>query len=269
MSVRKLIERQSAFTLFRPILAEDHSKQVTAEQLARAVSREFDGDAMVLDLGCGEGNSKEFFEETYVRALWFGVDIDDSPEARARKCEGGNFATFDGINLPYRDATFDLIFSRQVLEHVRHPDRLLRDVARVLKPGGHYVGSVSYLEPYHSYSIFNFTPYGVMRVFEEAGLDVLELRPGVDGPTLMIRQMVMGAAFLKFCFRRSPFNLAITLLGHALGLRHQHINFLKLQFAGHIGFVARRPIGPCVPPTSLSRKEPNTDIPKGSRSRRS
>ena len=73
MPVRKLIERQSAFTLFRPILAEDHSKQVTAEHLARAALRELDRDAKVLDLGCGEGDSQDFFEKTNVRALWFGV----------------------------------------------------------------------------------------------------------------------------------------------------------------------------------------------------
>ncbi len=177
MFVRKLIERQSAFTPFRSVLAEDHSKQVTAEHLARAVLRELDGNPRVLDLGCGEGDSQDLFKATNVRALWFGVDIDDSSEVRARTRQGGNFATFDGVNLPYRDASFDLVFSRQVLEHVRHPDRLLQDVARVLKPGGRFVGSVSYLEPYHSRSIFDFTPYGVMRVFEEAGLDVLELRP--------------------------------------------------------------------------------------------
>ncbi len=256
MSVRKLIERQSAFTLFQPVLGEDHSKQVTAEHLARAALREVDGDARVLDLGCGEGDSQDFFKEANVRALWFGVDIDDSSEVRARTREDGNFATFDGVDLPYRDASFDLVFSRQVLEHVRHPDRLLRDVARVLKPGGRFVGSVSYLEPYHSRSIFNFTPYGVLRVFEEAGLDVLELRPGVDGPTLMIRQMFMGARFLEFSFRRSPLNWSIGLLGRILGLHHQHINFLKLQFAGHVGFSARRPNDSDVPVAKAVPRSP-------------
>jgi SAM-dependent methyltransferase len=175
MPVRKLIERQSAFTLFRSVLAEDHSKQVTAAHLARATLRELDGNPRVLDLGCGEGDSQDFFKETNVRALWFGVDIDDSSEVRARTRQDGKFATFDGVNLPYHDASFDLVFSRQVLEHVRHPDRPLRDVAGVLKPGGRFIGSVSYLEPCHSRSIFNFTPYGAMRVFEEAGLDVSQL----------------------------------------------------------------------------------------------
>lgn len=40
------------------------------------------------------------------------------------------------------------------------PESLLADVTRVLRPGGAFVGSVSCLEPYHSFSYWNFTPYG-------------------------------------------------------------------------------------------------------------
>jgi SAM-dependent methyltransferase len=242
MPVRKFIERHSAFALFRPVLAEDHSKQVSADHLARTALNQSRGEAKILDLGCGEGDSQELFNSINDQALWFGVDIADSSEVRARTRQDGNLVTFDGVNLPYRDACFDLVFSRQVLEHVRYPDRLLGEVVRVLKPGGRFVGSVSYLEPYHSRSIFNFTPYGIMRVFEEAGLDLLELRPGVDGPSLILRQMFMGSRLLEFCFRYSPLNLTIGLLGRMLALRHKHINFLKLQFAGHVGFSAQRPV---------------------------
>jgi SAM-dependent methyltransferase len=239
--MRKLIERQAAFALFRPVLAEDHARQMTAEQLAQAALSGLDDEVRVLDLGCGEGDSQDFFRQARGGVLWFGVDIAESAEVQARTRRDGNFATFDGINLPYREDCFDLVFSRQVLEHVRYPDHLLQEVARVLKPGGRFVGSVSYLEPYHSRSIFNFTPYGVLRVFEEAGLELRELRAGIDGPSLILRQMLMAPKVLEGLFRYSPFNLIIGLLGRVLALRPQHINFLKLQFAGHIGFDARKP----------------------------
>lgn len=242
MPVGKLIERQSAYTVFKPVLAEDHSKQVTAEHIAHAALNDLDESARILDLGCGEGDSQDFFKTANDRGLWFGVDIEDSSEVQSRTRQDGNFVTFDGINLPFQDASFDLVFSRQVLEHVRHPDQLLSEVARVLKPGGLFVGTVSYLEPYHSRSIFNFTPYGIMRVFGEAGLEMLNIRPGIDGISLIIRQMLMGPRFLDFLFRYSPFNLFIGLLGRGLALRHQHINFLKLQYAGHVGFSAKKPL---------------------------
>ena len=55
----------------------------------------------------------------------------------------------------------------------------------MLRPGGHLAGSTSQLEAFHSLSVFNSTPYGFMRVAEVAGLDVVELRPVIDGFTLV------------------------------------------------------------------------------------
>ncbi len=240
MSLRNFIEKQHSFDLFRPFLFSDHSRQATAECFAREAVRHLSGAGRILDLGCGEGDSEAFFSEVDPNADWFGVDIEDSPEVRARRHTDGAVATFDGTNLPFRDGAFDLIYSHQVFEHVRHPDELLRDVARVLGPGGRFVGSVSYLEPYHSYSIFNFTPYGVMRVLQDAGLELEALSPGIDGPTLIARQVFNRARFFQAFFRHSPFNLAIGGLGRAFGLRHEHINFLKLQFTGQICFAARK-----------------------------
>jgi SAM-dependent methyltransferase len=242
MSLRNFIEKQHSFDLFRPFLLSDHSRQATAKCFAREAVRYLSGAGKILDLGCGEGDSTAFFSEIDPNADWFGVDIEDSLEVRARRQTDGTVATFDGTNLPFCDGAFDLIYSHQVFEHVRRPDELLRDVARVLGPGGLFVDSVSYLEPYHSYSIFNFTPYGVMRVFEDAGLELVELRPDIDGPTLMTRQIFERARLFQAFFRRSPGTTQIGALGRMLGLQHQHINFLKLQFSGQICFLARRAV---------------------------
>jgi ubiquinone/menaquinone biosynthesis C-methylase UbiE len=38
--------------------------------------------------------------------------------------------TFDGVNLPFGDDDFDLVYCKQVLEHVRHPEPLLAEVGR-------------------------------------------------------------------------------------------------------------------------------------------
>jgi len=240
MHFKRLIEGQSAFDLFQGVLPNDHSRNVSAADLAAVGVDQLTSRARVLDLGCGAGNSIDLFKQLAPEAVWHGVDIEDSPEVRSRTREDATFTTFDGTNLPYMSESFDLLYSCQVLEHVREPDCLLRDACRVLKPGGLFVGSVAYLEPYHSLSIFNFTPYGVMRTFQDAGFEVVELRPGVDAPSLMLRQAFLGSRFLEPIFRGSPFNGVLGLVGKATRLQHRHINFLKLQFAGHIGFLARR-----------------------------
>ena len=96
-------------------------------------------------------------------------DLPDSPEVRMRTRSDAEFHVFDGLNLPFEEASFDVVYCAQVLEHARHPESLLIDVARVLKPGGALAGSTSQLEPFHSRSTFNFTPHGLSLLLESAG----------------------------------------------------------------------------------------------------
>src|SRR5208283_6006370 len=99
---------------------------------------------------------------------WIGLDVPGSPEARPR--DDARIETFDGITIPFEEASFDLVFCKQVLEHVRNPRPLLADVRRVLAPGGYFAGSTSQLEPFHSLSVWNYTPFGFSLLSTEAGL---------------------------------------------------------------------------------------------------
>ena len=124
------------------------------------------------------------------------------------------FHTFDGLNLPFEDASFDVVYCAQVLEHARHPESLLIDVARVLRPGGALAGSTSQLEPFHSRSTFNFTPHGLSLLLESAGLAGVELRPSVDALTLIVRRGLGGPELFNRWWRReSPLNRAIDVYG--------------------------------------------------------
>jgi SAM-dependent methyltransferase len=151
-------------------------------------------------------------------------------------------SSFNGVDLPYPSNYFDLIFCRQVLEHVRHPDKLIADVFRVLKPGGLFMSSVSYLEPYHSYSIFNFTPYGIVRVFVDAGFKLVEIRPGIDASVLINRQLFNRSKLLSPIWKINFLYKTMSLIGRIFNLEHRECNFLKIQFSGHIVFLARNPV---------------------------
>ena len=85
---------------------------------------------------------------------------------------------YDGNCIPFQNSVFDIVYSKQVLEHVRFPDDAIKEIVRVLKPGGLFIGSVSHTEPYHAYSIFNWTPYGVIQVFKSADMDYIQIYPG-------------------------------------------------------------------------------------------
>jgi SAM-dependent methyltransferase len=205
------------------------------------------GQFRVLDLGCGEGDSSRFFSKRYPKAVWRGVDIADSDEAKKRRRGLKNVDTFNGVQLPYSNGAFDLVFCNQVLEHVRHPDLLVSEVVRVLKPGGLFIGEVSYLEPYHSRSIFNFSPYGCIEVLESAGLGDVRLCPSRDALMVILRSFVGASNFKRIpgLSGRKPTFMLIDWIGRLRRTSEQERALKKLLFSGSFSYAARKdtPIG--------------------------
>lgn len=220
---------------------EDFSRQTFSFSMAEHLAGRMTGIYKILDLGCGTGTSADFFKKMVPDAQWIGLDIEESPEVASRTKTGTEFHSFDGINIPFGDNSFDLIFSNQVLEHVRHPVKLLKEARRVLKPEGFIVGSTSHLEPYHSFSVRNYTPYGFRLLLEESGLHLDEIRPGIDSLTLIIRLGLGRPKFFSRWFRKeSPLNRVISLFGKLTGKSPAEINVLKLIFCGQFAFIARK-----------------------------
>lgn len=227
------------FQLFEPFIPADHHRILTAADYAHSLLASRQGPVRALDLGCGAGDTMESFCRVNSQCQWHGAEVEGSPELRAAGQIRRPIIFFDGIHLPWDGGFFDLVYSHQVLEHVRRPDDLMAEVFRVLKPGGALVGSVSYLEPYHSLSLFNYTPYGVITVLRDAGFRVAELRPGNDCCSIIHRQMVGGHPGLSRLLNRlSPLNAAVSIAGLICGFDNKTRNFLKMQFAGHICFLA-------------------------------
>lgn len=223
-------------------LPTDSAKQVNAMYYARKLGGVLREGAMVLDLGCGTGVSLDLFREAAPGARWIGVDIEHSPEVDARTRDDGEFRTFDGVNIPADSGSIDLIYSRQVFEHVRHPEPLLSDIRRVLKPGGSFVGSTSHLEPYHSFSYWNFTPFGFKHLVEAAGLQLVELRPGIDAIALITRAYRNNDATMNQWFaEESPLNQQIDAWAEENKQSVQQAAFRKLSFCGQFCFWVRRP----------------------------
>jgi len=94
--------------------------------------------ALVLDLGCGSGfagvNSARDIRITDL--TWIGLDID---MAIANNPQVDLKVLGKGEALPFRDNTFDLVFSDYVLEHVDDPIRVTMEVHRTLMPGGCFI----------------------------------------------------------------------------------------------------------------------------------
>ena len=219
-------------------IPRDHCRQTSAQQLLRDhVSAGF-APTNVLDSGCGDGRSIDLFKVILPQTKWTGVDIGSSPEVNARKRTDGFFFTYDGRTLPFPSESFDLVYSYQVMEHVRDPEFALREICRVLRSGGLFIGQTSQFEPYHSYSLWNFTIYGWKRIVEDAGLVLRELRPAIDGFTLMDRAYLgRPPEYNRYFSSESPKNLEIEASAMSEGKSAATINFRKLVWCGQFSFM--------------------------------
>lgn len=82
-------------------------------------------------------------------------------------------------SMPFDDASFDSALCNAVLEHVVDAERGIRELARVVRPGGHIVVTVPFLQPYHPSpgDFRRYTADGLTQLGRNAGLDVIEVLP--------------------------------------------------------------------------------------------
>jgi len=222
----------------------DSSRQHNAEILAERIVKS-NKIKDVLDLGCGLGNSSDLFLCFSKEIIWTGLDIENSDEVSKRKRTDVNFISYDGINIPFSDSSFDMIYSQQVFEHVEYPFELIKEINRTLRKGGFFVGSTSQLEPFHGLSTFNYTPYGFGILLKGTSLKFIELRPGIDVVTLIMSRFLGNLPVFSWYFRRcfakqSPINLFLTIIGKLMGKNNQDINLLKLLLNGQFCFVIQK-----------------------------
>jgi len=231
----------SLWSQLEAYIPDDHARQVSASYYVERLMSGPDVPRRVLDLGCGRGDSVDLFRRFSPTVDWVGCDIADSMESRQRRRQDAAFVTYDGERLPFDDASFDLVYSCQVLEHVPDPPGHLREIARVLRPAGALIGSTSQLEPYHSMSLWNPTPVAFVRFAARAGLRVREIRPGIDGVTLTLRVFfARPAGFDGWWSEESPLNRLIDDWGRETGRRPALVNLRKLQTSGQYAFHATR-----------------------------
>ncbi len=96
-----------------------------------ALGFELKKDMKILDFGCGDGDLVQGLLDLGFDAQ--GVDIQDSS---ALDSDHYKKIDMDTYRIPYDDNYFDYVFSTSVFEHVKNTEEALKEIYRVLKPGG-------------------------------------------------------------------------------------------------------------------------------------
>jgi ubiquinone/menaquinone biosynthesis C-methylase UbiE len=117
-------------------------------EVARIVQSADLGGRSVLDIGCGAGGIDIALVRHHGAGFVCGVDVEDTVLAHARRLVARDGLT-DRIGLakvvpgplPFPPGTFDVVFSKDSIVHVPDKHTLMRDVMRVLKPGGWFLAS--------------------------------------------------------------------------------------------------------------------------------
>jgi 2-polyprenyl-6-hydroxyphenyl methylase/3-demethylubiquinone-9 3-methyltransferase len=158
-----------------------------------------------LDLGCGTGVFTAELADAGAAAI--GVEVAEAAIARARTAHPQidfRLAPLDGP-LPLEDRAVDLVWASEVIEHVADTERWLREVARVLAPGGRLLvttpnhprlalatrGIERYSEPLGDH-LHLYTRRSLTATLTELGFERVEVR-GAGGIPLLKRLLLARA----------------------------------------------------------------------------
>ena len=132
----------------------DEHRYKVHPRLQSAVGFERTRGLRVLEIGCGCGSEAERFARA--GAHYTAVDLTDAAVSITRQrfhlaSLRGRFVQGDAENLPFADGSFDFVYSHGVLHHTPDTPRTIREVHRVLSPGGRAVIMLYYRNSFNYY----------------------------------------------------------------------------------------------------------------------
>lgn len=124
-------------------------------------------------------------------ATYVGVDVAMAGDFGMTKRSG--IIYYDGVRLPFADSSFEQVLCTEVLEHVSSPVALLRDIHRVMVPGGLLILTVPWSARVHHlpHDYFRYTNFGLGTVLEEAGFSVQHMEERGNDIAAIANKMIV------------------------------------------------------------------------------
>ncbi len=103
----------------------------------------------VLDFGCGDGSHAVHIKDMGAKSV-VGVDVNENmvkiAQQKATETADVSFVIADGAQLPLDGGSMDMVVSNYVLQYFSNPVDAFREISRVLKVGGYFVGTINIIE---------------------------------------------------------------------------------------------------------------------------
>ncbi len=125
-----------------PLAASDEPNRYGIQLYHRTATQADLSDKQALEVSCGHGGGASYLVRTLRPASYTGLDINADGIAFCRKTHhlpGLDFVHGDAENLPFPDESFDAVINVEASHGYPRFPRFLAEVARVLRPGGHFL----------------------------------------------------------------------------------------------------------------------------------
>jgi len=167
-----------------------------------------------LDVGCGRMPYKSLILAAPGKVKrYIGMDLraDLGHPAYAQLNEPD--LDWDGRTIPLDTSTVDCALATEVFQYFQNVELVMREVIRVLKPGGLFFFTLPFLWPLHDAPIdqFRYTPFALKRLLEQAGFCQIQMK-AMGGWDASLAQMI------GLWVRRRPMNGQIRRIASILAL---------------------------------------------------
>ncbi len=126
----------------RFIVRPGHTARVVDSLKKLLPYMEFSEGRKLLEVGCADGAASRFFAAEHHLDVT-GIDVDPELIRIARESSVGvpslRFMVVDAASLPFQDNRFDIVLSSMVMHHVSRWATAMKEIRRVLKPGGNFI----------------------------------------------------------------------------------------------------------------------------------